>query len=74
MELHRVLRALKIKGKMMALVKEKGALALKAMQQQDLGDVDVDIIIDETAAGSGDGGAALMEGMPGREFHLVPGG
>eukprot|EP00170_Pyropia_yezoensis_P001431 contig_6298_g1435 len=49
MELRLVLRVLGIKGKMRAPVKDKRALALQAMQQQILGDMDLEIMLDNAA-------------------------
>eukprot|EP00170_Pyropia_yezoensis_P003454 contig_14409_g3461 len=49
MELRLVLRVLGIKGKMRAPVKDKRALALQAMQEQNLGDADLEIMVDDAA-------------------------
>lgn len=74
MELRLVLPVLGIKGKMRAPVKDKRALALQVMQQQNLGDADLEIMVDDAAMMSGKGGATLMEGSLRRVLHAVPGG
>lgn len=74
MDLRDVLRALNTKGEKRATVKEKRALALQAMQHQDIGDVDLETVVDEAAIKAGNVGSTLMASTQGRVLHVVPGG
>ncbi|KAK1865795.1 hypothetical protein I4F81_008318 [Pyropia yezoensis] len=67
MELRLVLRVLGIKGKMRAPVKDKRALALQAMQQQNLGDADLEIMPHSTGAREADFSANDVA----RLFHVL---